>query len=225
MRIAFFSFLLIVLATFYLYGYWRTFGIDPFPYLGPDQIVLHSLGALCGGVFTLLIGAGIGAITKRGPSKGKFEKYFMAVVGCLIGLAGFFYGIYSVFVLGALWLLGIFASYPLANSESFKFLSKKPYYRQKLIFIFFIGPPLAHYLGFAHTLLRSDPRSGQKVVWVANSDYEKLIGTLYLGRMGDSDVFLSKETGLTFILPDSKFGGIGLLKSNTEMPPSSPSGD
>lgn len=219
MKIPIYTALLAITETAYLWAYWSVFGIDPFPYIGLDQLATHALGALLILALTSLLGVFFraGFAKERNPKEEfKFrisEDWYM-----ILGSIGFiFLGFYSSLIhsyLGFLSILVIIGSHKVAKSDLLTGLSDNLETRRTLVLGLYYIPAMALLTGlsFALQTIQADSR----VDWVASDAYSEITGTIHVGRLGTNEAFYLKEEDRTYLVPSSDLKGFSIGNKKKE---------
>lgn len=210
MRSLYFTVLGLFIATLYLQAYWSEVDINPFPYIDPSQYFAYTTGGFAGIIISFLLGRAWAGLTKKirkEPYELKFvwrKDWFIVAFLSICLVLGFVS--LPLFLMGLVGLLGLFASYQLANSTTYAALNENIEIRRLLIFAFFLLPPFAIFAGQAeaHHRLYFDVR---EVSWVASENHHELLGTIYFGRLGDVLVFIDNDENRRFLVPFSSLEG------------------
>lgn len=215
MKKVYFTALGLIVATLYLQAFWSEVNINPFPYIAPSQYFAYTVGGFSGIVISFLLGSAFSGLTKKfkePPGEVQFswrQEWYVIVflAACLLfGLASL-----PLFLMGAVGLLGLFASFRLANSKTYQALHEDIEIRRLLIFAFFLLPPFSMFAGQseAHRRIYFDI---QEVRWVGSKEHQELIGSTYFGRLGDVLVFIDEEEKRRFLVPSSKLEGFSFTQ-------------
>lgn len=208
-------------AIVYLFSFWRTNGIDPFPYIAPNQIIMHALGGITAITLSGLIGSALGAIIKKprtteelaNPTFSWKNEWYIVVI---FGLP-FLFGVFidpAVVYFGAVGLLGIFASFPLSKTDALLFISKSAEVRRLFIFAFFCIPGTAFLLGYANAMIKTHSDQKEIVHWVGDLRMQEIKGTIYLGRLGEHQIFIDPNSSERFIVNSSTVGPFSIIRSH-----------
>lgn len=223
-----YSVLAIVMAIMHLFAYWSYYEIDPFPILGPEQILTHALGVIAGMALVLAVGFALIAISESLKPKGKKSKgeddfkfrwskqWVIVVPITLIAVFGFIYNEHPMILFGIIGLVGIYGSFQFAGSTALSFLHIDIKTRQIIIFAFYILPGLSYFSGHYLAEQKVSDSMKEEVTWVANSVYKELLGKIYIGHLGDYEIFLSVDKINTYIVPSSSIKGFSVKNKNRE---------
>lgn len=207
----------VLVSTLYLQAYWSEVSINPFPYIDPSQYLAYTIGGFSGVVISFLAGSAWAGLAKREKPpveevkfSWKSDWYIVALLAVCIAL-----GVASLPLLfmGILGLLGLFASYRLANSKQYEALHEDIEIRRLLIFAFFFLPPFAMFGGQAeaHRMIYFDVK---KVAWVSSGTHQELVGSTYFGKLGDVLVFVDREKNRKFLISSSSLSGFSFEAGN-----------
>ena len=224
MKSIYFTVLGLLVSTLYLQAYWSEVSINPFPYIDPSQYLAYTIGGFSGVVISFLFGSAWAGLTKKRKDpveevkfSWKSDWYIVALLAVCIPL-----GVASLplFLIGVLGLLGLFASYRLANSKQYEALNEDIEIRRRLILAFFILPPFAMFGGQAeaHRMIYFDIK---RVGWVSSEAHQEIVGSAYFGKLGNILVFVDRAENRKFLIPSSSLNGFA-FKEGYQTTPNQP---
>lgn len=115
------------------------------------------------------------------------------------------------FLTGIIGLLGLFASFHLANSKTYEALNDDIEIKRIMIFAFYLFPPMSMALGEMEAEIRIQSHI-REVRWVGSREHQEVIGTIYFGKLGDMFVFIDKEEKYKFLIPSSELEGFSFTQ-------------